>query len=190
MESVCRYIDADHSYWLDGQRVPSITQMLEQVGLVDATWFTAESRDRGTMIHDLCSAYDYGTLHDPEEVTEEYRGWVKAYVKAKSMVRFEILAIEEALAHPHYRYAGRIDRRLIIYSAQGLMELKSGVKEKAHAIQTALQAMLAELECGIPAEMLSRYALYLRGNGKFTLEQHKDSRDFIEAKNVIRTCCS
>jgi hypothetical protein len=56
-------------------------------------------------------------------------------------------------------------------------------------VQTALQAILAAEEKGIPPELLLRFALYLTARGKFYLDEHKDRTDFDEAYNVIRRCC-
>ena len=40
-----------HQYRLDGERVPSVTQVLSVCGLIDDTWYTEESRQRGQAIH-------------------------------------------------------------------------------------------------------------------------------------------
>lgn len=47
----------DHQYFLDGKRLPSVTGILKAVGKIDATWYTEESRDRGTKVHQAIASY-------------------------------------------------------------------------------------------------------------------------------------
>jgi hypothetical protein len=71
----------------------------------------------------------------------------------------------------------------------GVLEIKSGPPEASHAIQTALQAMLVEQQVGVPARFQVRFALYLQGDGKHKLREHKRDYDFDVAREIIRKCC-
>lgn len=178
----------NHVYTVDGRPVPHITGMLEAAGLIDSTWYSEESCDRGTAVHDLTAAYDLGAL-DPRTLVSSFRGYLLAHVAAMQVLRPTHLAIEEPEVHPHYRFGGRPDRISKIYKVLTVLEVKSGAKEKSHQVQTALQAILVAWRYGLQPHMLQRMALYVKDTGKFDLQHHRDRSDFDKAMLVIRECC-
>ena len=191
-----RFDKDEHEYihLASGRVLPHITGMLTRMGLVDDRWFTDESRDRGHAVHALTAHYDLGAIEDARHLTRSvyapYSGWLQAHVKARSMIQpLNMLAVEEPEVHPHYLYGGRPDRLVLIYGLKAVLELKSGPPEKAHLIQTALQAILIAPTVQLPPERVARFCLYLKSNGKFVLEQHTNQGDFLEAQRVIRACC-
>jgi hypothetical protein len=187
---VFRFDGINHEYidLATGAVLPHITGMLERTGWIDDTWFTEESSARGQAVHRLTADYDLGAL-DVKSCVSKFRGYLLGHVKALQILQPEILAVEEPLIHPVYRFGGRPDRVVIVRRVKGVLEIKSGAVEKSHQIQTALQAMLASPETDLPPEMLQRLCLYLKDNGKFKLEEHTHRRDFDEARRIIRTCC-
>jgi hypothetical protein len=186
-----RFDGCRHAYIpLDtGEEIPHITGMLERTGWIDDRWYSSDSSERGQAVHALTATYDLGGL-DPATCVSRYRPYLLGHVKAMQIIRPEWRHVEEPLVHPFLRFGGRPDRVGLIYRAQGVMEGKSGQPERSHQVQTALQAILAAPELGLPPEALVRYALYWRDNGRFKLEQHIDRRDFDEAHRVIKRCCN
>lgn len=182
-----RFDAETHEYTLlDGGAVlPHITGLLEAAGLIDPTHYTEESRIRGTAVHDLTRDFDLGAL-PVDGCQSVYRPYLLAHAAAIGMLKPEILAIEQPAVHPIYRYGGRADRVLKVNGLRGVYEIKSGVREKAHQVQTAMQAMLDSVECGIPAEHLGRWCCYVKANGKFSIEVHEDKRDFDDARRILR----
>ena len=181
-----RFDEAEHAYYLDGKRIPSITQLLDAGGLVNgAAYFTEESRRRGTEVHQLCADYDMGAL-DPLTVTSNRRPYLMAYVAACSALKPTWDAIEEADVHPAHGFAGRTDRVGFVLNRQTVAEIKSAAKAKHHAIQTALQAVLASVRWPLPAEHWQRLVVYVKPSGKFSVERHEDRRDFDVAMDLIR----
>jgi hypothetical protein len=174
-----------------GEELPHITGMLEHTGWVDSRWYTEDSRERGSAVHRLTADYTLGAIGAIEDVVSRYAGWLHAYADFMRRVRPTVIAVEEPIAHLHYRYAGRPDLIARLYGLLSVVEGKSGAPEKAHQIQTALQAILAAQEHGdgMPAHLWGRFALYLKEDGKWFLEQHRDRGDFDAAREVIRTCC-
>ena len=170
-----------------GERLPHITGLLEEAGLIDSRFYTEASRIRGTAVHNLTAEYDLGAL-DVKSRPSLYRPWLLAHVKAMDQLQPEIIDVETTIAHPRIRFAGRPDRVLRMFGVLSVLEIKSGGPEKAHAIQTALQAMLASVAHDLPAEMFGRFALYLRETGGFSVVEFKDVGDFREARRVIRQC--
>lgn len=98
------YNDADHSYHLDGVRVPSVTQIL---GDLLRCWQASEWHlQRGTAIH-ACAAFiadGKPFAHDPQ-----IDGQVHAAEKWFSDFTPEVLEVERIVASRPYRYAGRFD---------------------------------------------------------------------------------
>jgi len=186
-----RFNSEDHSYTdlATGEELPHITGMLEKAGLIDSTWMTEDGRARGTAVHELTKQFDLDAL-DVETCRSPFRPYLLAHAKAMSILRPTMLAIEEAIVHPVLRFGGRPDRLIILNGVKGVWEIKSGAPERAHAIQLAMQSILAELRTGLPAAAHARYACYLKPSGKFSVEEFTDRRDFDRAREVIQRCCT
>jgi hypothetical protein len=170
-----------------GAVFPHITGMLARTGWVDDRWFTEESSDRGTAVHRLTADYDLKSL-DVESCTSKFRGYLLAHVKAVSIIRPQMLAVEEPLVHDVLRFGGRPDRDMIAMGQRGIWEVKSGASSAAHSIQTALQAILVAQEAMLPPESLLRLCCYVKDKGKYSVVEHKERRDFDEARRIIREC--
>lgn len=164
---------------------PHITGMLQAEGLIDDRWFTEESCERGSCVHRLTADYDLGAL-DPRECDSKYKGWLLGHVALMRIVNPSWRHVEEPMLHRALDFGGRPDRVGTIYGAVGVWEIKSGLEDPAHAIQLAMQAILAAPIVGLPAESLVRYAAYLKSNGKYKLVEYKQRRDFDEAHRIIR----
>jgi hypothetical protein len=183
--------DADtHRYILEGgQVVPHITEMLERGGLVDNTWYTEESSERGRAVHKLTADYDMGALENPASCVSGYKGYLLAHVKAVGIMRPEWLAIEEPRVHSKHRFGGRPDRVCKVYGLASVLEGKTGQEERSHGVQTALQAILEAERLHLPAQAIARLVLYWKPDGRFKLVEMSRERDFDEAYRLIRTYC-
>lgn len=182
-----RFEPITHRYTLldGGAELPSITQLLKMARLVNDEFYTDESRERGTAVHDLTAAYDLGAL-TLDGCKSTFKPYLLAHAQAMTMLKPEILAIEQPAVHPVYRYGGRADRILKLSGLRGVWEIKSGAREKSHPIQTALQAMLDSVECGIPADGLWRWCCYVKPSGKFSVEVHDNKSDYDVAREILR----
>lgn len=172
-----------------GEVLPNISFLLHRGGHVDDRWYTEESRARGREVHALTADYDLGTLADPKRLGPIYKAPVLAYVQAVGLIRPTWTHIEEALASDRYRFAGTPDRVGEVFGAHAVLEIKNGARERWHGIQTALQAVLAGEEVGLPVEAIRRYVLYLRPTGKWALEEYPSRQDVTEAYELIRRFC-
>lgn len=182
-------LDGEHAYYLDDVRIPSITQLIERGGLIKGgDFFTDASRDRGLEVHRLCADFDMGVL-DVARLETPRRGYVLAYVAACAALRPSWDAIEVADVHPGYRFAGRTDRLGTVLRRRSVVEIKSAAKAGHHAVQTALQAILASARWPLPAESWCRLTIYVKASGKFTVEQHTDRRDLDVAMRLIKEFC-
>lgn len=179
-----------HAYAIDGVRVPSITQLLEKGGLVDgAQYFTEESRRRGHAVHSLCMDYELGALDLPR-LESPYRGYVLGYVAAVQALRPAWQQIEIFDIHPTLRFGGRPDRVGPVMGLPTVAEIKSAAKARHHGVQTALQAILVGGRRGLPEpRALQRMVIYVKHTGKFSIEEHTNPTDFLEAYRLIKEFC-
>lgn len=183
-----RFDPVAHAYTIEGVRVPSITQLLKRAGLVDDTWYTDDARDRGTRVHDLTAAYDLGGLALEDVVGfEEHAAYLQHYVEFVKMVRPEWGYVEVPFVHEAHRFGGRPDRVGRVFAMASVVEIKSGAPEKAHAVQTALQAILVAPLLTLPPELIQRYVVYLTPE-KFKVEHYHSNRDLDRARKVLREC--
>ncbi len=191
IESQFRFDPDPHTY-IDlesGEEIPHITGMLAQTGWIDDRFYTEQSSERGTAVHRLTADFDLGAVHLATCVAGEYRPYLLAHVKVVTVAQLEMIAVEQPLVHPRLHFGGRPDRLMRMLNRRGVWEIKTGAPEKSHSIQTALQAILAEIVTDIPAEHQARYACYLTAGGKAKVEEHKNRRDFDEARRIVRECC-
>lgn len=188
--AIFRFDDRRHEYIdpANGAIFPHITGMLEETGWTDSTWYTEESRIRGSAVHRLTAHMDLGAL-DVASCKSRYRGWLLAHAAVMDKLRPTVLEVEQPRVHPLHRYGGRPDRVWRYAGALAIPEIKSGDFEKSHPIQTALQAILVERQYGIPAEAFLRFGLYLKQSGGHKVMQFKERRDFDEARRIIKCCC-
>lgn len=187
-----RFDDDEHTYTaLDtGEELPHVTGMLAATGwLPGSEFYSDDSQERGTAVHKLTADYDLGAL-ELRACVSRYRPYLLGHALAMSILKPEILSVEEPIVHPVHRYGGRPDRVWRLDGVLTVVDEKSGGKEKAHRIQTALQAILVSVEHNnIPPEMIARASLYLTPKGKFVFDPHTKRSDFDEARRIIRQCC-
>ena len=101
----------DHSYLLNGSRVPSVTQAL---GVMDAFRDVPEyrlelGRARGTTTHLVCEYYDRKQL-DERTVDPIIVPYFEAWKKFKKDFGFSFPKIETKVYSTKYRFAGTLDR--------------------------------------------------------------------------------
>ena len=180
---------ADHSYRIGDVRVPSITQLLKMSGHVDDRYYTEESRQRGTAVHELTKDFDLGALTLPS-LDSLHRGYVLGYIAACEAFKPTWDQIEEPDVHPTFRFGGRPDRVGTVIGLRTICEIKTGVKVKHHGIQVAMQSILISWRVGLAPIQWQRLCLYLRATGKFSIERYDNPRDFDEAYRILKEYAS
>lgn len=177
---------SSHTYRLDGQVVPSVTQVLAAVGLAtDWTQMPPAVREAadakralGTVVHEACALFDAGTLSWGllDDAAFGYVTAWEAYVKQRQIV--EWLLVETPLAHVELQYAGTPDR--IGRTLDGtlvLVDIKIGdPTDAAGQYQTAAYAMLAEAAGLAAYRALARECVQLGPAGTFALSPYRDAR--------------
>jgi len=109
--------EATHTYFADGERVPSVTQILDSVGLIESEFFTEEHRRRGILVHMFIAMTNTGKVPNVKvegygaAAIDEAREYHKQYVKFLASMKgaLKIEAVEQKVFDPMFRYAGRLD---------------------------------------------------------------------------------
>lgn len=169
-----------HSYTIDGQSVPSVTQVLADMNFVDTTWFTEYGRTRGTYVHKLIQFYIEETL-DEETIDQALSGYLSAFKRFKDEadIDTDTWTVEKPLASATLRFAGTPDFVGLICGKCAVIDLKTSVTASPwERLQTAAYHMLLT-EVRTPGRMpvTHRYSLHVSEDGKYKLIEHKDRQD-------------
>ena len=168
--------ESDHTYRWNGDLVPSVTQILRDMGLVDTTHLAESGRIRGAIVAMATEMVDrgqdvnYGTYANLVPA-EDLQGYVLAWLAWKRAARFKVTHIEERVYNDVHRYAGTLDRRgLLAGDVKAVVDIKTGAAMPAYPLQTAAYA--ASL-----IEHHRRFAVTLRSDGTFRVAEHQDRTD-------------
>lgn len=179
------YDDASHTYTLDGERIPGITEVLTAAGEIQgAEWFTPESRDRGSRVH-LAAHYlldddlDWTTVDDSEM---GYGLSVKRFLRETGAV---IPFHEMPLAHPALKYGGTPDCPVAIWNCEPkVIDWKTGTYAPHHALQLAAQVELVRANAanlGLRPDEIPHRGLIvsLHRTGRYTIHDPRTQREPI-----------
>ena len=141
--------DENHIYRLNGEVLPSITQILQDVGIVDYSAVPAEHREaakaRGRLIHLQTELDDRGLLD--ESIAD--MGYVDGWREFREKWQFTPVAREVMAYHPVFFYAGTPDA----VSLDEVVEIKTGKPESWVKYQLAAQAMLCNVRKRVCVEL-------------------------------------
>ncbi len=150
------------NYIISGDLViPRVTHILNAMGIVDTSWYTEESANRGTDIHLLTMFID-DDLINSNEVDEGLRGYLKAYEKFKKENKTKVIESETEVIYRNI-YGGHIDRVMEINGNKYIIDIKTGQFVNWHGIQLAAYGLAYDPE-------LNRAILQLRANGRYTFK--------------------
>lgn len=202
------YIEFDaetHSYYVDGEHVLSVTQILEMNGLIDPEWFTEEQGLRGTIVHDLILMTNTGkaprvgpevSMLSPGFMDEcllyhaQYKKFRADYKRA-----LKISAAEEKVFDALHRFAGRLDFRGLLYRSdadegeEAIFDVKTN--RTGYVPEWAKWQLAAYAHALNPTAMMRRFALILTPTD-YKLEEFprdnyiSDRDDFLAMVRVAR----
>lgn len=179
VRSGARSLDFDpvtHTYRVDGRIVPGVTSVIslgdDSLRYVDAQTLAYKAAF-GSAVHVACELDDKGDLVE-ESVVEPVMLRLMQWRKFLADTEAQILLNEAPVYSPLHDVAGMLDRVLIFNGASWLIDIKTGVQSRRHALQTAGYAALLR-QWGGP-RVNRRAALYLEDD-KYTLVPHSSRRD-------------
>lgn len=137
-DSPLRFDPEAHAYYLRGQRVPSVTQVLAQLedwSKVDPVALEL-ARVRGQHIHRMVELDVHGNL-DEDSLAPEYHGYLRQWRKFLAETRFKPLLAECQVYDEFVGYAGTFDLAGTLGTRFVLVDVKSGLVPRTVPLQTA-----------------------------------------------------
>lgn len=175
--------EESHVYTLNGNRLPSVTEIISKAGLSDCRYFTELGRLRGTAVHtailfDIFDDLYFDGLHD---IVKPY---VKGWLRFKKDTGFipDLRLSEKPQYHPLYLYAGKPDTAGLMNGRYILPDIKTGDSSTAR-FQTAAYAEFPEIKQFLP----DRFDLRLYPNGSYKLNAHLNENDWPVFLNALMT---
>ncbi len=169
-----------HRYTINGRAVPSVTQVLADMGLYSDEWITniRRSRARGTAGHQICDLIDYGrggtweeiiaSSHwDPDTTAPVLVPYGFGYAKFLADTGFEAVYSEHAVGSEAYMVAGMLDKWGQCRGKRWLVDVKTGQPSPSSVLQVGIyQALLKETE---NVETTERIVVHLMADGKYKI---------------------
>lgn len=120
------FFDTDHKYTLDGEELPSVSEVTRFISREiygDIGQFNLDrAAKRGTAVHKATEVLDkYGKV----EISEDIEPYIKAYVAFRHEHKCEWKYIERQSYEPQKRYAGTIDRLGALDGVCTLLDIKT-----------------------------------------------------------------
>ena len=175
-----------HKYNLNGADIPSVTQIIQKV-LPTNFYVSEEVLEQksliGQYVHTATELYDQDNL-DIDSLHPTLKGYLDGWIRFRMIFDIKPIAIELRLAHPVYKFAGRIDR---VFEGDILVDIKTGVPQKMNALQLAGYKELWDYDKKSKDKIKKRIVVYLRKEGAFKIEEYKDISDkaiFLSCLNV------
>lgn len=172
-----------HTYTFNGRVVPSVTQVLKSAGLIDTTFYKNDAAERGTYIHAVLEAIDKNPMKTVE-YTPEVNGYVEAWEKFKAQTSLKFKAIEDKVFSKKFYCAGTIDRICELEGRLTIIDIKTGIPQQWHSIQTAGYELLTD-----SFRRIHRSCVYLNNNGSYKLDYHgwdSDEDTFLHALAICQ----
>lgn len=171
-----KYYDKEHHYYLNGIRLKSITEILNDQGFLCDEYFTEESCIRGKAVHLACRYLVMGRL-DWDSLKKEYRPYVEAFQlfleekKPKPILDL----VEKPQYSKIFLFGGTPDIPCECSPGIEIYEIKTGDGLLFARLQTGAQKILLEERTGRTVE--KRWRLKLNNTGKYGLDLLKDRND-------------
>jgi len=185
MSSLFQFDEATHTYLFGErrERVPSVTQILSGVGIVDYSYIPAPvlaaAADRGTRAHKACEYLLQDDL-DWNSLTDDIVGYVtgcKKFLDESGFVADPGL-IEHQGVHTFngMRYGYRWDACGVLHKLNVILDFKCTASVQPHwGIQTAPYEMAAR---AIDGKVRTRFVLHLHKTGTYHLIETKELEDY------------
>jgi hypothetical protein len=201
------FFAADHTYELDGVRVPSVTGVLHRAGLInfDAVppSILAAALERGRVVHQAIHFWNERDLDVAafDRQFPECAPYLHGWITFTEQRRFVPVLNERRVASRRHQVAGTLDCLGTLDGTAVLLDFATGrPQDVCKQLQTAAYHALAvewadedeELAAFLSKHsVVRRFAVALRKDGTFRLEAYADPRDFrhfltlVEAQRIV-----
>lgn len=165
-----------HEYRFNGEIIPSVTGILKPLidySMIHPATLQAAS-ELGTMVHQTTELFDLGML-DEEDLDPILQPYLDAWKQFRNEVEFVPDTVECRLYHPTFRYCGTSDRTGSIRGRKAVVDIK-----KMMTLGPVIGPQLAaykEMHNLDGSGIEKRYALGLRPDGTYRLQEYTDPSD-------------
>jgi len=197
--------DINHAYFLDGTRLPSVTQILQMSGaMMDFSKvpqpILLAARDRGSAVHKAAHYWLEGDfdVDDFCATFPEYAGYLQSLIALFASGRLQTVACERRVASPRYGYAGTFDwiglfdghAALLDWATGAPADVAKDLQLSAYDVAAREWALLGEdpllAEFFRTHPTLRRFAVRLDKTGELPkLEPYHDPRLFKEFTTLL-----
>jgi hypothetical protein len=192
-----------HTYTLDGEVVPSVTQILKRAGLIDFSGIPPtileRARRRGTAVHQAIHYFNENDLDVAafEADFPESAGYLHAWIAFTDQRHFRAVLSERRIASRRHLVAGTADCFGLLDGLPILLDFATGrPQDVAKDLQTAAYYAIgtewaAEDDPDLQAFLdrsrgvLRRYGVALRKDGTFALDPYTSPTDFREFLTLV-----
>jgi hypothetical protein len=186
MDKLFLFNDERHEYTVDGKVIPSVTQILQDVGLIDLSAIPADrleaAREFGIAVHSACELSDKGEL-DESTLDDNLVPYLEAWNKFKKDTHIFLLECERPFFSSTYGFAGTPDRIGMI-SLPTIIDIKSTAGlNPITELQTAGYGILYE-ENKIGQRSYNRMGVLLKPDGTYKVHKYRNESD----KNSFLSC--
>jgi hypothetical protein len=168
-----------HVYHLNGQRLPSVTQVLEPLINYDGVpnGILQHAADRGTAVHLATEFWDDGDL-DEESIDPEVLPYVQAWQRFRAESGFVVERSEVRVYSARHRFAGTFDCLGILRGRRVIVEKKTtAILAAATAIQVTAYRRAYNETCRPPERIRQSYSVHLRRDGTYRLDEWTPDED-------------
>lgn len=163
---------------------PSVTEVLKPY--IDTQWFTEESRDRGTAVHNAITAHLKGLWSKP--LSADFQGYFESGLQWIDKMVDRVILVESRLQDTDLSLCGKPDLICTIKGSKKvvLVDWKTAIlKSVTWKAQIAAYRHLALIDKGI--ETHRGLSIRLKANGKMPLvsEYTNFQRDFNNFKSAL-----
>lgn len=164
------FYEDTHTYTLDGKIVPSVTQVINAVGLYEFEFVNrntlAVAAERGLIVHECIEFFERGEL-DETSIDPELRGYFEAYLECRKVYFPQgPIAIEERVYSEQYQYAGTLDQE---FSGGWINDIKTGAPSPTHGLQLTGYWLAKHGKTKKPTRLTGTY---LQPGGRFRLKDY------------------
>jgi hypothetical protein len=170
-----------HTYWLNGERTESVTQILSAEGLSGSEFWRPEHRARGSAVHKIALLIGKGPIQgntveeivansrwDPDGTDPKLIGYGYAVARWYLETQFKPVLVEQPVASAKYQVCGTLDAYGELPDGKMLLpDFKTGEPQEAAWIQTAIYAMCLEETFGLCTDL--RCPVWVQSDGSYRM---------------------
>lgn len=194
MSARLEFDEATHTYTIDGQRVPSVTDICKPLTIDIAEnakpWLRDAAARKGTAMHEICADIDICGNSVIEGIPPEYWGYIQAYLNFKRDYQIkDWIGVELQLGSAFMGVAGTVDRVGVIDGKFTIVDIKTGSKIDKALLTAQLNGYLEIMacsDCNVHIKQL-RHGLYLNlwglqlmKDSKYTIHECKENNELWE----------